>query len=106
MAEYYPFNDDPGEIINCISVDYPYTSVLVNEYPQFYTIIQEHNEIKDLVTMKPRIPRPNLNLKSQTQKAAAFIHLSICSLLSFDNQINSEKWKELDKSEKKLELSV
>ena len=96
MAEYYPFDDDPCETKNCISADYPYTSVLVNEYPQFYTIIQKHIEINDLVTMKPRISRPNLDIKSQTQKAADFIHLSICSLLSCDNHINSEKLKELD----------
>jgi len=94
MAEYYPF-DDPGETKN-ISADYPCTSVLVNEYPQFYTIIQKHLEINDLVTMKPRISRPNLNIKSQTQKAADFIHLSICALLSCGKPINSEKLKELD----------
>lgn len=96
MAEYYPFDDDPAETKNCISADYPYTSVLVNEYPQFYTIIQKHLEINDLVTMKTRISLPNLNIKSQTQKAADFIHLSINALLSCDKHINSEKLKELD----------
>jgi 5-carboxymethyl-2-hydroxymuconate isomerase len=95
INEYYPFSNDNETPIS-ISTDYPYTSALVQEYPQFATIIRHNNEIFDLVTMRSRINRPNVDAQAQSQKTAQFIHLSIKTLMQIHNS-NSDQLMKLDR---------